>query len=79
MEAHVVVWVGVALIILGFAVVLAGTLLSAGGGSKADVRGGGIVFLGPIPLVFGTDRKSALAVSIIALALMLAYFRFFRR
>jgi uncharacterized protein (TIGR00304 family) len=78
MNAQTLVYAGTALVMLGFILVLAGIILPSGG-SKTEVRGGGVVFLGPIPLIFGTDKKSAVTVSIIALILMLLYFWFFRK
>jgi len=78
MQAETIAAYGVALIVLGFILVFSATILSAGGG-KTTMRGGGVVFLGPIPLVFGSDKKSALAISLVALALMIFYFVFSRR
>lgn len=37
------------------------------GGSK--VQGGGVIMIGPIPIIFGTDKKSAKGVLVLALIL----------
>jgi len=71
--------IGVTLIILGFAIsfiamiwlVLSGV---RGGKGKGKVRGGGAVIIGPIPIIFGTDKESVkliLVLSIILVALLL--------
>ena len=70
---------GIFLMMLGFFAVLAGVLLSAGKGSDAQVKGGGVIFLGPIPLVFGSDRQTAVTAAVIGLALMAAYWLLFMR
>ena len=78
MKEGELVTAGMALILLGFLVVFAGLMLSTRN-SQGEVRGGGVVFLGPIPLVFGSDKNSAVTVSGLALVLMiLAYFLFKR-
>ena len=51
-----VILVGILLIIAGFAIV-AFSVLSASGKTKGEVRGAGVVMIGPIPIVFGSDAK----------------------
>jgi len=62
--------IGVALIILGFFIIIIGTLLHLGEG-KGEVKGGGVILIGPIPIGFGTDRTSMVVVLILAVILML--------
>lgn len=69
---------GVALVFLGFMVIIAGILLGAKS-TDISVRGGGVVFLGPIPLVFGTDRNSAVVVALMVTVSMVLFYLFFRR
>ena len=51
-----VILVGILLIIAGFAVVAFSVLFSSGK-AKGEVRGAGVVMIGPIPIVFGSDAK----------------------
>lgn len=44
---------------------------------KTDVKGGGIIMLGPIPVIFGSDRKSIKTLILLAIVLMLLYFLIF--
>ncbi len=67
MPQDVLVPAGVALIVLGMLLLLAGTVLSGDG----DVEAGGVVFIGPIPLVFGSGRRTVW-LSIAVAGLMVA-------
>ncbi|MGE5556674.1 MAG: TIGR00304 family membrane protein [Methanocella sp.] len=63
--------VGIALVLIGVALIVAviirtSTRRSTGEGS---VRGAGVIMIGPIPIIFGTDKKSVKAVLALALAL----------
>ncbi len=66
---------GLFLILVGFAVIAVSTL-SEGRKGRSEVKGGGVVLVGPIPIVFGTDAKWAsvavvLAIILIVLTLLL--------
>ncbi|MBD3389103.1 MAG: DUF131 domain-containing protein [Candidatus Altiarchaeales archaeon] len=71
--------VGLAVILAGFMLVAAGVVVSALKGGDASVKGGGVLFIGPIPVVFGTDRGSAVAAAVIGLSLMVMYYLLSRR
>ncbi|XHH08447.1 MAG: DUF131 domain-containing protein [Candidatus Bathyarchaeia archaeon] len=79
MDYSLLYTVGFVLIIVGIIVVAVAILVSAGKsrstegkeeGSKA--RGGGVIMIGPIPIIFGTDKKSVKTVLALALALTIA-------
>ena len=59
---------GLVLVLAGFGIV-AMSLLSETRKSGAEVKGGGVVMIGPIPIIFGSDAKWASVA--IALALIL--------
>ena len=68
--------IGILFIFLGIAFLMTGVLFSLlfkhpESVDKAEIRGGGIIFIGPIPLVFGTDRNSLLIILILVIALMI--------
>ena len=71
--------VGVALIFLGFAIASIAMILLALSGSKSGkgkARGGGAVIIGPIPIIFGTDKESVkiiLLLSVMLVALLLIF------
>ncbi len=68
---------GISLIFLGFAIALIAVLwllLSGVKGGKGKVKGGGAIIIGPVPIIFGTDKESVkiiLLLSIILVALLL--------
>ncbi|WP_342305884.1 DUF131 domain-containing protein [Methanolobus sp. ZRKC5] len=45
--------------------------------NKSDVRGGGIIMLGPIPIIFGSDSKNTSTMVVLAIVLMVLYFLIF--
>lgn len=62
--------VGIALVVVGIIVIVAAIIVaSMGGAKKGKVRGAGVIMIGPIPIIFGTDKKSVKAVLALALAL----------
>ncbi|SNQ59297.1 TIGR00304 family membrane protein [Candidatus Methanoperedens nitratireducens] len=71
---------GILLIILGFILIAFSMMRSAreseerdaekGAGEK-KVKCGGVILIGPIPIVFGTDKKYALILMVVAIVLML--------
>jgi len=64
----------VALILVGIAVVIAVIVALARGSakSKRNVKAAGVIMIGPIPIIFGTDKQSVKAVLSLALALVVA-------
>jgi uncharacterized protein (TIGR00304 family) len=61
---------GVLLVLAGFALIFLGALKAAmeGGGR---VEGGGVVMIGPVPIIFGSSLRAALLAMTLALALMI--------
>jgi len=67
--------VGLAMIVVGFGIVAVALLRSADSG-HSEVRGAGVIMIGPIPLVLASDSKwasiaMALAIVLILLSLLL--------
>lgn len=82
MTTETLVLAGTAFIVFGVLLVVTGMLAASLGGQGQDgpnVRGGGVVFLGPIPIVFGTDRNTTVTVAVLALLLIVVYWVFFHR
>ena len=69
-EAGILLAAGIALIFVGIIIIMVAVLLlSIRSAGKGKVRGGGAVIIGPIPIIFGTDRKSLKTVVLLSLAL----------
>ena len=73
-----IITLGLLLVFIGILVILAGIVSMAyqawktGGMEKpeAGVRGGGVIMIGPIPIIFGTDIAALKLVMILAIVLM---------
>jgi uncharacterized protein (TIGR00304 family) len=80
-EWALLITAGMVLIILGFFLVVFGIMRSArenaileeGGQEPTEekIKGGGVILIGPVPIVFGTDKRYALLLMILAIVLML--------
>ncbi len=71
--SQVLIVLGMALIVVGFVViVLAFLLLAAKSDKGGRISGGGAVIIGPLPIVFGTDRKTLKTVVLLSIVLTLS-------
>jgi len=76
--------IGFWLIVLGVAVSFIAVLWLVFSGvksGKGKVKGGGVIIIGPIPIVFGTDKKSlklilVLSIVLVVLLLILTLFSY---
>lgn len=74
MDAETLYVLGIALILVGISVLVAATLLLFLSGARREgkMKGGGAVIIGPIPIVFGTDKESIRKILLLSLALTVA-------
>lgn len=79
MDASSLIPVGVGIIILGFLVVFTGVLLSGSRDSDSTVSGTGIIMVGPIPIIWGSDRRMVAALILLSLLLVAGYPLIFSR
>jgi uncharacterized protein (TIGR00304 family) len=70
--------IGLLLALAGFAIaivaIFVAILRSARGTGK--IRGGGVVMIGPVPIVFGTDKESARVLILLGIVLMIVLLLF---
>jgi uncharacterized protein (TIGR00304 family) len=78
MRGEELILAGIALIFTGFLLIFMGVLLSAG---SEEVEGGGVIMIGPIPIVFGTGRgvTVAMVLAIVLMALWIVWALLARR
>lgn len=78
MEDSALFEAGLVLVVVGFvlAFISAFVLMLRGTRTGSKVRGGGIVMLGPFPIIFGTDRGSVKALILLSIILMIAALAF---
>jgi uncharacterized protein (TIGR00304 family) len=70
------VLIGVLLIIVGFALIFLSTIAKESR-EESRVEAGGVLVIGPVPIVIGTSQRIAKAVLILALALFIVAIVFF--
>jgi uncharacterized protein (TIGR00304 family) len=70
--------IGIAIILGGFLVVFLAMAMSSkrseSGERQTQVRGGGVIMIGPIPIIFGSDAKwtsIAIVLAIVLIAIVL--------
>ncbi len=75
----VFIFVGILLIVV--AIILFSALVVR----KGEVKGGGAIIIGPVPIIFGTDKKSlktvlllSLAITVMLLVTLIVYYLVFR-
>lgn len=90
MKGSEIIFTGFILIFIGFFLIFAGFLkqiteAKAGTAGKTgekeartEVRGGGIIMIGPFPIIFGTDKQSIFLLFILAVLLMLISWLFIK-
>jgi uncharacterized protein (TIGR00304 family) len=63
--------VGFGFILLGIGLIILGMIFSSSGtGQSGQIQGGGIVLIGPVPIIFGTSTAMILPLIILAVILM---------
>ena len=75
-----IILIGFAVVILGILLIFIGTALqSSSNDSKTEMHTGGVILIGPIPIIFGNDKALVLFGVIFAIVLMiLSYFLFYK-
>ncbi len=83
-KGETLIFIGIAVVIVGVLLTFLGTaLLSSGNnnreGDDTKVSTGGVILIGPIPIIFGND-KSMITVTILGaiILMVIAYFLFYR-
>jgi uncharacterized protein (TIGR00304 family) len=67
---------GILLVLFGFSTIFIGlvlAMLAGRRGGNGRISGGGLIMIGPIPIIIGTDRKLVRAMAVIALALIVLF------
>jgi uncharacterized protein (TIGR00304 family) len=78
MLAQIMFNLGLGLVIIGFALVSVAVILMVftAAKDKGKVKGGGVIVIGPFPIIFGTDKESIriiLVLSIVLTVLLLVF------
>ncbi len=82
MKSADIILFGMVLVIIGMIVVFFGILsgsLSKKTGGQSEIKSGGVIMIGPIPIIFGSDSQSAQTAILLAIVLIVVGYLFFRR
>jgi uncharacterized protein (TIGR00304 family) len=80
-KGETLIFIGIAAVIIGMLLLFVGTALLSSGKEEGNgkVSSGGVILIGPIPIIFGND-KSMISVAIVGaiIIMIVAYFLFYR-
>ncbi len=76
-ELSGLVMLGFVLVIIGILLIFMGVFMSAIQGSKGSVEAGGVVVIGPIPIIFGSSSRAAVIAGVLGLTLMIVTLMFY--
>jgi len=71
MDAGTLYGLGLALVFVGILIIIVVTLLVFFSNirKRGKVRGGGAVIIGPVPIIFGTDKESLKTILLLSITL----------
>ncbi len=69
------IFAGMIVAILGVLLIFVSLLKSQN--MKSEIRGGGVILIGPFPIVFGTDKQSATFAAVLGLVILLIFILFY--
>ncbi|MCR6623011.1 MAG: DUF131 domain-containing protein [archaeon YNP-LCB-024-027] len=69
-------YAGIILIMLGILIMVIGMILTILRGNGGEVEGGGVVLIGPIPIVIGTSSRIIKAMIIVTVIMMICVIAF---
>lgn len=81
-QGNTVIIAGIIAIFIGFMLIFVGTALQSSSSTQksSEVKTGGVILIGPIPIIFGSDKETVITAVVMAIVIMiLAYFLFYRR
>lgn len=78
MNAGILIIAGIIVIFVGIILIFAGTLLQSAS-KTSEVHTGGVILIGPIPIIFGNDKGLIITGVIFAIIIMILYYILFYR
>jgi uncharacterized protein (TIGR00304 family) len=77
-NSNTIILIGFAVIIVGILIIFMGSALqSSSNSSKTEIHTGGVIMIGPIPIIFGNDKGLVIIGVVFAVILMILYFLLF--
>ena len=78
MNASLLITAGIIVIFLGVILIFIGTALQSTS-KTSEVHTGGVILIGPIPIIFGNDKGLIITGIIFAIIIMVLYYFLFYR
>jgi uncharacterized protein (TIGR00304 family) len=85
-KGNIFITAGILILILGISLIFIGSIIQStssnntkDNSSKTEIKTGGVIMIGPIPIIFGSDKGMMITGVILAIILMIvSYFLFYR-
>lgn len=78
MNAGVLVIAGIIVVFVGISLIFIGSILQSTS-KTTEVHTGGVIMIGPIPIIFGNDKGLIITGVILAIVIMVVYYILFYR
>jgi len=78
MNASTLIIAGIIVIFLGIILIFVGTALQSTS-KTSEVHTGGVILIGPIPIIFGNDKSLIVTGVVFAIIIMVLYYFLFYR
>lgn len=78
MNANVLIIAGIIAVFIGIIIIFIGSVLQSTSKTE-EVHIGGVIMIGPIPIIFGNDKRLIIIGVIFAIILMVLYYILFYR
>lgn len=81
LNSNTLILTGIVVLLIGMILIFIGTALqiTSKSGETGEFKAGGVIMIGPIPIIFGTDKGMATTAVILAIILMVVSYILFSR
>ena len=79
MVLNKIISIGIVLLFIGIILIFIGSLISATKSEKSNVKSAGIVFIGPLPFGWASDKGMFYTLIAITILILIIYFFLLRR
>lgn len=77
MESQALIGIGILLLIIGVVLIFLGALISALQGGEGEAEVGGVVVIGPFPIIFGSSGRAAIIAAVLAVVIIVLMIVFY--
>lgn len=70
---------GIIFVFIGIILIMIGSVMQSSSSKTGEVHTGGVILIGPIPIIFGNDKSLIIAGIIFAIIIMVLWYLLFYR